>query len=138
MARNRTPSNILELRGAFDKNPQRRREEPKVENELGPPPDHFDDDRKAAWAEVADMAPEGVLTKSDRLAVEMLADLLVRYRASMKPGGEKFTSADRRDMLAVLARFGMTSADRTRVAAPKEKEETGDLFDFLAASGGAA
>lgn len=137
MARNRTPSNILELRGAFDKNPQRRREEPKVDSDLGQPPEHFDDARKAAWAEVVDMAPEGVLTKADRLAVEMLADLMVRYRASMQ-GGDKFTSADRRDMLAVLARFGMTAADRSRVAAPKEKEETGDLFDFLAASAGGA
>lgn len=138
MARNRTPSNILELRGAFDKNPQRRREEPQVESDLGQPPEHFDEARQAAWLEIVDMAPEGVLTKADRIAVEMLADLMVRYRASMKPGGDKFTSADRRDMLAVLARFGMTAADRSRVAAPKEKEETGDLFDFLAATGGAA
>lgn len=138
MARNRTPSNILELRGAFDKNPQRRREEPKVDSEPGQPPEHFDDARCATWAEIVDMAPEGVLTKADRIAVEMLADLMVRYRASMKPDGEKFTSADRRDLMALLARFGMTAADRSRVAAPKEKEETGDLFDFLAATGGAA
>ncbi len=138
MARNRTPSNILELRGAFDKNPQRRREEPKVDSDLGPPPDHFDDTRKAAWAELVNMAPEGVLTKADRIAIEMLADLLVRYRASMKPEGDKFTSADRRDLMALLARFGMTAADRSRVAAPTDKPETGDLFDFLAATGGAA
>lgn len=139
MGRMRIPSNILELRGAFDKNPQRRRQEPQVDAELGPPPDHFDDARRAAWAEVVDMAPEGVLTKADRIAIEMLADLMVRYRASMTPDGDKFTSADRRDLMALLARFGMTAADRSRVAAPKEKEETGDLFDFLSAtSGGAA
>jgi len=137
MARNRTPSNILELRGAFDKNPQRRREEPNVDSELGPPPEHFDDARCAAWAEVVDMAPEGVLTKSDRIAIEMLSDLLVRYRASMTPAGDKFTSADRRDLLAILARFGMTAADRSRVAAPTQKDETGDLLDVLAAMGAA-
>jgi phage terminase small subunit len=137
MARNRTPSNILELNGAFKKNPQRRREEPNVDSELGPPPDHFDDARCAAWAEVVGMAPEGVLTKSDRLAIEMLSDLLVRYRASMAPAGDKFTSADRRDLLAILARFGMTAADRSRVSSPTEKEETGDMFDFLAKTGAA-
>jgi phage terminase small subunit len=137
MARNRTPSNILELNGAFKKNPQRRREEPSVDSELGPPPDHFDDARRAAWAEVVGMAPEGVLTRSDRIAIEMLSDLLVRYRASMAPAGDKFTSADRRDLLAILARFGMTAADRSRVSAPTEKEETGDMFDFLAKTGAA-
>lgn len=137
MARPRTPSNILELRGAFDKNPQRRREEPTVNGDLGEPPSHFDDARCAAWREVKDMAPEGVLTKADWLAVEMLADLMVRYRASMTPDGERFTSADRRDMLALLARFGMTAADRSRVAAPKEKDQT-DIWDILGAPGGAA
>jgi hypothetical protein len=138
MGRNRTPSNILDLRGAFDKNPQRRREEPKVDGELGPPPDHFDGARRCAWSEIVDMAPEGVLTKADRIAIEMLADLLVNYRASMTPDGNRFTSADRRDLMALLARFGMTAADRSRVAAPKEKCETGDLFDFLAATAGGA
>ena len=138
MARNRTPSNVLELRGAFDKNPQRRREEPEVDPEIGQPPEHFDEARCAAWAELIDMAPEGVLTKADRIAVEMLADLMVRYRASMRPDGEKFTSADRRDLMALLARFGMTAADRSRVAAPKDKDETGNLFDFLDNMGGGA
>jgi len=138
MGRNRTPSNVLELRGAFEKNPQRRREEPKVDGDLGPPPDHFDDARCAAWRELTETAPQGVLTKADRIAVEMLADLMVRYRASMTQAGEKFTSADRRDLMALLARFGMTAADRSRVAAPAEREETGDLFDFLAATAGGA
>jgi len=138
MGRNRTPSNILELRGAFDKNPQRRREEPTVEKTLGDPPEHFDEARRATWAEIVEQAPEGVLTKADRIAVEMLADLLARYRASMAPGGDKFTSADRRDLMALLARFGMTAADRSRVAAPADKPAQGDLFDVLAALGGAA
>lgn len=129
---------MLELRGAFDKNPQRRREEPKVDRELGPPPEHFDEKRRNSWAEIVSHAPEGVLTRSDRIAVEMLADLLTRYRASMTPEGEKFTSADRRDLMALLARFGMTAADRSRVAAPAGKPEQGDLFDVLAQLGGAA
>ena len=78
------------------------------------------------------------MTKADRIAVEMLADLLARYRASMAPGGDKFTSADRRVLMALLARFGMTAADRSRVAAPADKPAQGDLFDVLAALGGAA
>lgn len=132
MSRPRTPTNVLELRGAFDKNPQRRREEPKVEPGLGDPPAHFGDDRRAAWLEIEEMAPAGVLSRSDRLAAEMLADLLARFRS-----GAKFTSADRRDMLAILSRFGMTAADRSRVAAPKEKDQT-DIWDILGEPGNAA
>ena len=136
MGRNRTPTNVLELRGAFKKNPQRRREDPEVEGDLGDAPAHFDEARVLAWQEIVGMAPVGVLTKADRIAIEMLSDLLVRYRESMTPAGERFTSADRRDMLAMLARFGMTAADRSRVAAPAEPPAQGDLFDFLAATAG--
>lgn len=132
MGRPRTPSNILELKGAFDKNPQRRREEPKVEPGLGDPPEYFDDERRAAWREIEEMAPSGVLSRSDRLAAEMLADLLARFRS-----GAKFTSADRRDMLAILSRFGMTAADRSRVAAPPAKEQA-DIWDILGEPGNAA
>ncbi len=132
MSRPRTPSNVLELKGAFDKNPQRRREEPKVEPGLGDPPDHFEDSRRAVWLEIEAMAPAGVLSRSDRLAAEMLADLLARFRA-----GGKFTSADRRDMLAILSRFGMTAADRSRVAAPPPKDQT-DIWDIIGEPGGAA
>ncbi len=131
MARPRKPSNVLALSGAFDKNPNRRRVEPIVDVDLGNAPAHFDEARKAAWAEIIDQAPEGVLTKSDRIAIEMLADLLVRYRASMVPGGKRFISADRRDMLAFLSRFGMTAADRSRVAVNKKDDDQTDIFDVL-------
>lgn len=134
MSRPRTPTNVLELRGAFDKDPQRRREDPHVEAGLGAPPGYFDEGERAIWREIAESAPEGVLSKSDRLCVEMLVPLIVRLR-----NREPMKAAERAFMLSTLTRMGCTPADRSRVAAPSEKEDQGDLFDFLAlASRGAA
>ena len=80
MPRPRKPSNVMELAGAFDKNPQRRREEPKVDLGLGDPPDYFEADEIDVWCEIETSAPEGVLAKSDRLCVEMLVPLILQLR----------------------------------------------------------
>ena len=74
----RKPSKVLELSGAFRKNPQRARpNEPVGEGPLGPPPDRLSDAEKAAWDEIARRAPRGVLTGSDRFVVELAARLKV-------------------------------------------------------------
>jgi hypothetical protein len=41
MARQRAPTNVLDARGAFDKNPNRKREDPKVAGPLKAAPGHF-------------------------------------------------------------------------------------------------
>lgn len=133
MSRPRTPSNVLELRGAFDKNPQRRREDPKVEMGLGDAPDYFDDEERAIWVEIAESAPEGVLAKSDRLCIEMLVPLVLRLRRR-----EPMKAAERTFMLSTLTRIGCTPADRSRVAKPAEPEEQFDIWDVLSRGGGAA
>ena len=133
MSRPRTPSNVLELKGAFDKNPQRRREDPKVEPGLGDPPGYFDDEERAIWSEIAATAPEGVLARSDRLCVEMLIPLIVRLR-----NREPMKAAERAFMLSTLTRIGCTPADRSRVARPAEPEEQLDIWSVLAGGKGAA
>jgi len=134
MARPRKPSNILEMKGAFRKDPQRRREDPKTEVGLGDAPDYFDDQEEKIWHEIGNSAPEGVLSKSDRICVEMLVPLIVRLR-----NRELLKAAERSFMLSTLTRMGCTPADRSRVAEPKGDEpEQGDIFDFLARTTGAA
>ena len=133
MSRPRTPSNVLDLRGAFDKNPQRRREDPKVEAGLGEAPDYFNDDECKVWAEIAESAPEGVLSRADRIAVEMLTDLIVRFRSR-----QPLKAAERNHMLNLLSRLGMTAADRSRVAKPDDGENQLDIWDVLGAKSGAA
>lgn len=132
MSRPRTPSNVLELKGAFDKNPQRRREEPKVEPGLGDAPEYFDDGERAIWDEIAASAPTDVLSRSDRLCVEMLVPLIVRLR-----NREPMKAAERAFMLSTLTRMGCTPADRSRVAAPPAKNQT-DIWDLLGEPGNAA
>lgn len=133
MSRPRTPSNVLELKGAFEKNPNRRREDPKVEAGLGEPPDYLEDAERAVWAEIEQSAPEGVLSRADRIAVEMLVDLIVRFRAR-----QPLKAAERNHMLNLLSRLGMTAADRSKVAKPGDGEQQTDIWDILGAQGGAA
>lgn len=132
MGRPRIPSNVLELKGAFDKNPQRRREDPKVEAGLGAPPDYFNEAESEIWREIEASAPEGVLARSDRIAVEMLVSLLVKFRAR-----ESLKAAERAHMLNLLSRLGLTAADRSRVAAPTGEPDQTDIWDVLARGGAA-
>jgi hypothetical protein len=56
---------MLELTGAFKKDPQRRASrahEPRPSSPLGDPPEKFDDNEKAMWLELAQIAPAKVLT----------------------------------------------------------------------------
>lgn len=131
MSRPRTPSNILELKGAFEKNPQRRREDPKVEIGLGAPPAYFDEDERAIWEEIAASAPAGVLARSDRLCIEMLVPLVLRLRRR-----EPMKAAERAFMLSTLTRIGCTPADRSKVAQPVEDDQH-DIWEVLARGGAA-
>ncbi len=133
MSRPRTPSNVLDLRGAFDKNPQRRREDPKVEAGLGDAPGYFTDAEREVWEEIKQSAPEGVLSRADRIAVEMLTDLIVRFRDR-----QPLKAAERNHMLNLLSRLGMTAADRSRVAKPDDGGDQLDIWDVLGSQGGAA
>lgn len=120
MGRPRTPSNILDARGAFDKNPNRRRvDEPEPNGDIGDPPERFNAAERAAWAEIIGACTQGVFCQSDRIAVEVAAVLLAMFRAD--PAGIPAAKLVRLDSL--LARFGMTPSDRSKVSAPKAKAE---------------
>lgn len=112
MARPRTPTNVLEMRGAFKANPQRREErkdEPVVHEPIGEPPKSFTADQLQAWNDLVTHCPSGVLTKADAMGVEEAARLLAKSRAGTAD------SNDRRLFANYLSRFGMTPADRSRV-----------------------
>lgn len=116
----RKPSNILQMSGAFDKNPDRKRarkDEPIPTELLGDPPARLSDSEQAAWHEVVSIAPPGVLMNSDRIAMEILATLLAQFRAD--PHGFQPTRLARLE--SMIVKMGLTPADRSRViAAPQE------------------
>jgi len=81
--RPRTPTQVLEDKGAFAKDPQRRasrKDEPKPNGPIGAPPDYFDDNHREVWQELVDEAPRGVLAKSDRKQLELTTRLTCKMR----------------------------------------------------------
>lgn len=112
MARPRVPTAVLDARGAFRANPQRRRpREPEGTGEIGNPPTRLSPAERRAWREVVKQAPAGVLSGSDRLFVEQIARLL----AEQWSAGVDFpvTRAKRLDVL--LGKLGMNPSDRARL-----------------------
>lgn len=154
--RPRKPSKVLELSGAFDKNPKRRRAgEPEDNRELGDPPAYLPAEALPCWVEIAQMAIPGVLTYADRYAVEIAARLMAKYRsrgsvavilelvkkAQLSPeqireliaggliAGEAFSASDMNMLKSMLAALGLTPADRSKLSiAPKKvKNRYADL-----------
>src|SRR5215471_1512206 len=114
MGRRRLPTAILEARGSFLHDPQRRRaraNEPKPSGPLGDPPTHLKADQKALWHELAGLLPRGVAGNSDRIVMELLCVLMAKFRRGKAIPGEQ------KQIESLLGRFGMTAADRSRVTA---------------------
>jgi hypothetical protein len=117
--RTRTPTAVLELRGAFKKNPQRGRErdgEPKPQNPIGPPPSSLKEAEKTAWKE---MAAEGFwLTSADRFMLEIAAGLIVQHRRGI------IDNPARSLLISTLSKLGFGPTERSKLKvqdAPKQK-----------------
>jgi hypothetical protein len=122
MARPRKPTNILELKGAFKKDPQRfaaRENEPVPVSGLGDAPGYMTFEQKECFQEIRSKAHPGTMSDADSVAVEIAACLLAEFRADP----QEFTAAKLGRLQAFLGQFGMTPADRSKVAAPKPKKE---------------
>jgi hypothetical protein len=127
MARPRKPTPLLELTGAFQKDPQRARpHEPKPAGPLGDPPVDFDEVLTALWGELVRMVPANVLTVSDRWLVE----LACRTMRDVKQG--KALASEKNLLLACLSRMGLTPADRSKIAVPQETQELDELAQLAA------
>jgi hypothetical protein len=114
MPQRRVSTKVLKERGAYLRNPKRavaRAREPKYTGPLGDPPEKMSAAHKALWAELSAIVPEGVAEKSDRWMFEVLVCLMADFRKGVARGGEVS------QLLNLLAKLGMTPADRSRVAA---------------------
>lgn len=128
MPQPRKPSKILEMTGAFDKNPDRGRarvNEPVPTGELGGPPKHLDDKAKKIWKELSKILPRGVAADCDRLSFELIVTLMSRFRDGSIRGFELTV------MNSLLSRFGLTPADRSRVSATPPKHDDHDEWSDL-------
>ncbi|KMQ75292.1 terminase [Marinobacter subterrani] len=127
MARPRTPTNVLEMKGAFKKDPQRARQDPEVSGKLKAPPEHLTEVQKAIWKDIVKAAPKGVITESDRFSLEICCILLAQFR--LEP--LEFPAAKLVRLEALLGKMGMTPADRAKVAGPAQKKPQGNPFAEL-------
>lgn len=119
MARPRKPTKVLEAKGAFKKDPQRRRDgEPEVTDPIGAPPESLTALEVKAWHELVTAAPTGVLTSADRIPMEMAAVLLAEFRVDRA----EFTAAKYARLQSLTAAFGMTPADRSKLSIEKPKD----------------
>ena len=83
MARHKQPIELAELTGATKKDPQRYRTAiPKSTLALGDPPERMADDPKACWYKIAALTAPGVMTGSDRIILEITANLMAEYRSA--------------------------------------------------------
>lgn len=128
MPKLRRPTHLLELSGSFRRHPERRhaREgEPQPNGDVGDPPAYFSAMQRASFIELRDMAPAGVLCLADSILLELAAVLLARMRAE-----RDFPAALIGRLTSVLARCGMTPADRSRVVASEAPSGPRPLDEF--------
>src|SRR5688500_7527160 len=117
MGRPRKPSNVLELKGAFRKDPQRRRTGVKAPaGVVGDPPERFDEHQRTAWTDIVRDAPPGVLKASDRASVELLATLIAEFRQAPYA----FIAAKHAATLKLLTQFAMTPSSRENFSIPDQ------------------
>ena len=120
MAKPRTPSAVLAARGAFDKNPSRARQDFDSGVFDKTAPEYFNGDQVAVWNELIGLLPDGVLQATDRMAVELTARLIARFRAL---DDDKVNMAQVAQIRTALASLGMTPADRSKVSGKKKQTE---------------
>jgi len=117
MARPRTPSKHLKLRGAFAINPSRSREDPPGRGPFGMPPAELDELEQKAWFKIESEVPEGLLTGSDRILVEMAACLLAEFWRNRK------NLKVIREFRQYIGHLGLSGAARAKLDMPAKPKE---------------
>ena len=125
---------MLELNGAFKKNPDRREaraREPRPNSPLGDPPAEFNDREKAMWFELADIAPAKVLTGADRWVVEVTCKVMAKVREDGIGGRHGVTVGELSQLMVGLRTMGLTPADRSKISVPQD-DSSDNPFEKIA------
>jgi hypothetical protein len=124
MPKPRTPTALLDAKGAFIRNPERKRpNEPTTDKPLGKPPGRMPEEEQQVWREMSKRLLHGVAKRSDRDAFESLVLLKVRERSGL------ILPAERGQLIALYGRFAMTPSDRSKVFVDAKPKNS--LSDFL-------
>lgn len=124
MARIPQPIEVAKFKGAHKVHPERYRKiAPKSDKPLGNYPNHLSPGAKKCWFELEEYAAPGVLTVTDRLAFEILSELIAEYRTSPVD----FKTSRINTIISLMARLGFTVADRQKLGVAKAAG--GNQFD---------
>ena len=119
MGKPRTPTKVLEMRGAFVKHPERRsvrEHEPPVEVPLAPAPACLNEAEQARYEQIRGWCPW--LADSDGPLVERTAKLWARLRDGTDKHG------DEKQFITNLGKLGMTPVDRSKVSLMRQAPES--------------
>jgi phage terminase small subunit len=129
MSRPKKPTCQLKLAGAFKHDPKRARpDEPTPVAGIGPVPRHLDEEHRDIWREMVKMSAPGVLTRQDRIALEIVVIGLYQLRHGVeiydkdqqKTITVRAPSIDRDRVFKQLGKFGFTPSERSNVVVPKK------------------
>lgn len=124
MARPRTATAVLDARGAFRKDPQRKRaSEPDTKSSFPPsPPNYLTPAERKCWRQLVAIAPSGVLTGADVVKVELASRLLAEMREDYRS-----MSVGKLGRLSLeLDRLGLSPSGRAGLTVDKPKENDFD------------
>jgi hypothetical protein len=113
MSRPRIPTAVLELRGAFKRNPNRlkaRKHEPLIATALPGPRPSLPRSVRLTWLEIK--ANGFWLTSADRFLVEIAATLMAAYQ------DDKLKSGDVSLLIGLLGKIGFSTKERRRLTLP--------------------
>lgn len=121
----RKPATVLELTGAWRKDPNRRRVQPPALGAIGNAPKQSPLTFAQAWRYISKCCPEGVLRDRDRVYLEIAVSLFVQFRQAPAV----FHPAKLARLEMMLSKLGMSPADATRVRAeaPAKRREFDDF-----------
>ena len=120
MPQPRTATAILEARGAFAKNPDRKRVDPVVTDPFPTQaPGHLNPLQVKCWHLIRECIPASVLNGADALMVEVCACLYAEFRSD----SEGMATARIGQMTKLFGQFGMSPADRAKLATKPEDDD---------------
>lgn len=145
MPAHRVPTNLLKLKGAFVKHPERlkaRQNELTLPIQCPPPPDFLSEPARAHWEPIADALYQAkVLTKLDVHALAAYCECYARWlHANGQLSRDGCVALDEdgiprpspwlriandsfQQMTRLLTEFGMTPGSRSRISAPQPEVE---------------
>lgn len=119
------PASVLEAKGSFDHDPQRRRKDPVAFGDLGGSPAYFTKPQVEIWEELKQQLPVGLAKSADRSIFEIVCRLMEKFRTT------KMSATETALLINALAKLGMSPSDRSKCAVPVVKDDSKNEFaDF--------